>query len=402
MCRTLLIVVPLLASVAHADVDLTLGSRFGAGYSTNIYLDAAVLPAEGDEHPSPLLTVGPTLQLGLGTAHRFTVSWDGELRQLVDRGTEHESLLEHRLVLAYTTPPFAGFSFSVGGAVEQLYVRVADGMGWIGGWGSLRVSRPLGYAVRASLTYLADHDRYAGGAAASWELAHRLLAAVTVRVARGLTLEPAYTFSVAQADPSELGSIQHAGGLDLRWEVPRIPLELQLGYTFTALWLPDLTTTVVGKGREVVGRQDLIHAVRGQALVRLTTWLGLYARYDGSMGWSNQEPERYARHQVTGGLALQWSMQRGARPPRGAPLELQLRAPDARRVAVVGSFNDWEPTPNVLRRDGDGIWRGQLDLPPGRHQIMLWVDGTLRLPDPCPAAVLDGFGGQTCVITVER
>jgi len=406
----------LLAARADADVALSLGSRVGAGYNSNAYLDAAVLPAEGEERAAPLLTVAPMVQLSLGppASHRLTLAWDGELRQLVDDQTNNESLLENRFLLSYVTPPLAELTLTLIGSIEQLHVRQADDMGWVGGWGGLRVSRPLGYSVRAVVGYVADYDHYASGASASWELAHRLLASVTVRLAPGLTAEPGYTLSVVQADPHELHSTQHLGGLTLRWDVPRIPLELEAGYSFTALLLPDLKTTTTNKGR-ASGRTDLVHGVRGQAAVRLTRWLGLFARYDGVLGSSNQEPEHYARHLVLGGLAVEWGWQWSKRPSAGLQarpatpakpathvVELEVDdAPEVRQVAAVGSFNDWDATKNPLQRRGRS-WIGRLELSPGRHQVMLSVDGVLRTPDGCPALVADGFGGVTCVVTVER
>src|SRR5574338_439257 len=55
--------------------------------------------------------------------------------------------------------------------------------------------------------------------------------------------------------------------------------------------------------------------------------------------------------------------------------------PNARSVAVVGNFNDWDPTRNVLTRTSDSVWSGTIKLTPGRHEYQLVVDGKW-FPDP--------------------
>ena len=381
-------------------MELSLRSRLGGGYNSSIYLDAASLPAEGEEVAAPVLLFAPAIEVVLGRAHRLAVSWSGQWHELVDR---RESMLDHQAMVGYTTPPLAGLRLSLIGAMHQLYVREAEGMGWTGGWGALQLSRPLGYAVRASLGYLIDYDRYASGAAAEWELAHRVSAALTVRLAPGLTASPGYTFSFVQARPEDLASLQHLGSLRLRWDMPWIPLELGAGYSLTVLLLDGSTSATPGSGRSS-RRSDQLHNVRAEAVVMLTRWLGLYALYDGIYGFSNQEPERYTRHQAVGGLLLRWAMKTGERKQRRLTerrVRLRLRAPHARRVAVVGDFNGWDPGQNPLRRHGE-VWRTDLQLGPGRHQIMLWVDGALRPPEDCVSLIPDGYGGATCVVTVDR
>ena len=54
------------------------------------------------------------------------------------------------------------------------------------------------------------------------------------------------------------------------------------------------------------------------------------------------------------------------------PVNFVLTAPNAKRVAVVGDFNDWRP---------DGSWGVQIPLAHGHHQYLFWVDGEPKL-DP--------------------
>ena len=50
-------------------------------------------------------------------------------------------------------------------------------------------------------------------------------------------------------------------------------------------------------------------------------------------------------------------------------------APEAKNVAVVGTFNDWDPHRHPMRHSGGGRWNKALILPPGNYEYKFWVDG---------------------------
>ena len=82
-------------------------------------------------------------------------------------------------------------------------------------------------------------------------------------------------------------------------------------------------------------------------------------------------------------------------------VRFQLAAPDARVVAVAGSFNDWRSDELPMMRDRDGIWTVTVPLPVGEHRYQFVVDGAQWRPDPTAhAQVDDGFGGANSVIVV--
>jgi thioredoxin 1 len=67
-------------------------------------------------------------------------------------------------------------------------------------------------------------------------------------------------------------------------------------------------------------------------------------------------------------------------PPNSARRSLHhvdffCQAPDARRVCLVGDFNDWNLAANPMQRTPDGYWRASLELPHGHHQYLFLVDG---------------------------
>jgi hypothetical protein len=97
------------------------------------------------------------------------------------------------------------------------------------------------------------------------------------------------------------------------------------------------------------------------------------------------------------GLPLARSRAEEARPVRFA-----LRASPSARVALIGDFNDWDPSRSPLRQR-QGEWTATVRLKPGRYSYSFVVNGSRWVADPHGAAVHDDdFGTPTSVITVAR
>jgi hypothetical protein len=78
-----------------------------------------------------------------------------------------------------------------------------------------------------------------------------------------------------------------------------------------------------------------------------------------------------------------------------------LHAPGAKRVAVAGTFNQWDQNAAPLVLAGtDGVWTTTLALPVGQHQYAFVVDGRRWIVDPAAPAVDDGFGRRNSVVAV--
>ena len=78
-----------------------------------------------------------------------------------------------------------------------------------------------------------------------------------------------------------------------------------------------------------------------------------------------------------------------------------LYAPGARRVAVAGTFNQWDQTAAPLVPAGtNGVWSTTLAIPVGQHQYAFVVDGRRWVVDPAAPAVDDGFGRRNSVVAV--
>lgn len=79
-----------------------------------------------------------------------------------------------------------------------------------------------------------------------------------------------------------------------------------------------------------------------------------------------------------------------------------LAAPNATHVAIVGSFNEWNPVATPLIRDqATGTWVVSLRLPPGRHVYAFVVDGNVKADPAAPRAADDDFGSSNSVVLVS-
>jgi hypothetical protein len=78
--------------------------------------------------------------------------------------------------------------------------------------------------------------------------------------------------------------------------------------------------------------------------------------------------------------------------------------PDARRVALVGNFNQWQKNATLMHATGTaGVWTVDVSLRNGRHEYAFIVydkDGEHWLADPFADQVKDDFGTESSVISV--
>ncbi len=89
-----------------------------------------------------------------------------------------------------------------------------------------------------------------------------------------------------------------------------------------------------------------------------------------------------------------------AGPESAAFAWFRLNAPEATRVSVVGTFNEWDPLAHPLQGpDREGVWSVRLPLPPGRYRYMFVLDGVRWVTDPSAvASEEDGFGGSNSLL----
>jgi hypothetical protein len=79
-----------------------------------------------------------------------------------------------------------------------------------------------------------------------------------------------------------------------------------------------------------------------------------------------------------------------------------LYAPGAGRVAVAGTFNQWDADASPLApTHTPGLWTATFPLLPGQHQYVFLVDGQRWVTDPAAPTVDDGFGRRNSVVAVS-
>jgi 1,4-alpha-glucan branching enzyme len=85
------------------------------------------------------------------------------------------------------------------------------------------------------------------------------------------------------------------------------------------------------------------------------------------------------------------------------PQQFMFEHKSARRVAIVGDFNNWDPKANAMVRDASGLWSTILPIMPGRHLFGFMVDDSVFMLDPHkPKARDPDLGSEGSVLMVGR
>lgn len=90
--------------------------------------------------------------------------------------------------------------------------------------------------------------------------------------------------------------------------------------------------------------------------------------------------------------------------PAAQKVQFVLVAPTARKVAVVGDFNGWDPTHAAYQAHhrGGGVWSVTARVPVGHHRYSFVVDDTVWVPDPTAPRIVDNdFGLPNSALVVE-
>jgi hypothetical protein len=75
--------------------------------------------------------------------------------------------------------------------------------------------------------------------------------------------------------------------------------------------------------------------------------------------------------------------------------------PSAKRVELVGDFNEWAKGTTQLSHSGaPGVWTVSVPLSPGRHEYAFIINGSRWVADPFAPKSSDDFGTESSVIRV--
>lgn len=93
-------------------------------------------------------------------------------------------------------------------------------------------------------------------------------------------------------------------------------------------------------------------------------------------------------------------MQKKSSKQKTKKIQFSLKAVEAKKVSLVGEFNNWNPDADPMQRDENKTWTKAKMLSPGNIEYKFWVDGEW-VQDPenlwaCPNC----FGTQNNVVNV--
>lgn len=93
----------------------------------------------------------------------------------------------------------------------------------------------------------------------------------------------------------------------------------------------------------------------------------------------------------------------GVRTDRLVARQFFIDYRQARQVALVGDFNEWNPRQHRLQRDGAGErWSIVVSLPAGLHKYAFIVDDSVWTPDPGAVRTVDrDFGVTSSLVLVQ-
>jgi 1,4-alpha-glucan branching enzyme len=78
----------------------------------------------------------------------------------------------------------------------------------------------------------------------------------------------------------------------------------------------------------------------------------------------------------------------------------RLNAPSVKEVILMGDFNNWDARSHPMQKDENGIWNLSIELPPGKYEYRLLVDGQWRLDSGNNQTVPNCFGTENNVLIV--
>lgn len=81
--------------------------------------------------------------------------------------------------------------------------------------------------------------------------------------------------------------------------------------------------------------------------------------------------------------------------------EFQLKAPQAKRVDLLGDFTQWTDQPVSMTKDATGTWRASVPLSAGTHHYRFLVDGEWCDDPACTEKALNPYGSYNAVRRVD-
>ncbi len=395
---------PAVSEAFEAGVDLS--GLVGAGYDSNY-----TLLGSARNVPPPFASTDGPRSAGLWTLEAGAVGWlrpvdaleltlEPDFRMI--HFFDNELLLEPRVDLSVYVHPAPVLELGIGGGYRyyRFSLFASDRFHEPHVWfeiavtpGSHRLSAMYSYAYREMPPVrdppgMRDRNEAEHAASLSWEI----LFAGIVTLGFGVEFDHVRGTEAWMQEDALKGVL----GVEIAWRM----IDAGAAYVPGVMWLDSGAMGMLNRASLWIGG-------------RYPQWLryGLEYRYDDLMqidGLGADVP--YERHLVLFTLTFSWGAST-AGPDAGEPEEsievspgraiFRVEAPEASSVSLAGSFDGWQtPGPAFEGPDAQGMWTLELDLPPGRHEVVYVIDGQTVTPPGAPVHAADDFGGQNAVIVV--
>ena len=71
-----------------------------------------------------------------------------------------------------------------------------------------------------------------------------------------------------------------------------------------------------------------------------------------------------------------------------------------KRVSLVGSFNNWDPTAHKMTKQKDGSYRKQLSLEPGHYEYKFVADGQWHVDPSGEGVATNEYGAENSTVAL--
>ena len=73
-------------------------------------------------------------------------------------------------------------------------------------------------------------------------------------------------------------------------------------------------------------------------------------------------------------------------------ITFEFESSDAKKVNLMGDFNNWNPKKHPMKNDGNGVWTKAVMLFPGKYEYKFLVDGEWKDDPQNDQKYLNSFG----------
>ena len=81
--------------------------------------------------------------------------------------------------------------------------------------------------------------------------------------------------------------------------------------------------------------------------------------------------------------------------------DFYCHAPEAKRVSIVGDFNNWNPNATPMIRQPDGHWMASTELRHGYHRYAFLVDGQTVLDPNAAGRTRDSQNPSVSLVAIS-